>query len=117
LIPDWASFRPLVILQEPLCIKSFYTQQHCYVSLQTLYPGRIQTQVFSFLRRMRCPLRHAAISFWKIQNCSIILDYFYPRKKFNINFDKKWDGPHFGRFFHKLIWSPCNWKKLIRRLH
>jgi hypothetical protein len=41
-------------------IKSFYTQQHCYVSLKTLYPGGIRTRVFLFLRRMRCPLRHAA---------------------------------------------------------
>jgi hypothetical protein len=24
-------------------IKSFYTQQHCYVSLKTLYPGGIRT--------------------------------------------------------------------------
>jgi hypothetical protein len=30
---------------------SFYTQQHSYVSL---------TRVFSFLKRRRCPLRHAA---------------------------------------------------------
>jgi hypothetical protein len=37
-------------------IKSLYTQQHCYVSLKTLYPGGIRTRVFSFLRRMRCPL-------------------------------------------------------------
>jgi hypothetical protein len=41
-------------------IKSFYKQQYCYVSLKTLYPGGIQTRVFSFLRRMRCPLHHAA---------------------------------------------------------
>jgi hypothetical protein len=42
-------------------IKSFYTQQHCYVSpKKTLYPGGIWTRVFMFLRRMRCPLRHAA---------------------------------------------------------
>jgi hypothetical protein len=41
-------------------IKSFYTQQHCYVSLKTFYPGGIRTQVFLFMRRMRCPLRHAA---------------------------------------------------------
>jgi hypothetical protein len=41
-------------------IKSFNTQQHCYVSLRTLYPGGIQTRVFLFLRWMRCPLRHAA---------------------------------------------------------
>jgi hypothetical protein len=24
-----------------------------------------------------------------------------------INFDKKMAGQHFGRFFPKLIWSPC----------
>jgi hypothetical protein len=40
-------------------IKSFYTQQHCYVFPKTLYPGRIWTRFFSFLRRMRCPLRYA----------------------------------------------------------
>jgi hypothetical protein len=40
-------------------IKSFCTQQHCYVSLKTFCPGRIRTRVFSFLRRMRLPLRHA----------------------------------------------------------
>jgi hypothetical protein len=34
-------------------IKSFYLQQHCYVSLTTLYPGGFRTRVFSFLRRMR----------------------------------------------------------------
>jgi hypothetical protein len=27
-------------------IKSFYTQQHCCVSLKTLYPGGIRTRVF-----------------------------------------------------------------------
>jgi hypothetical protein len=41
-------------------IMSFYTQQHCYVSLKTLYPGGIQTRVFLFVKQMRCPLRHAA---------------------------------------------------------
>jgi hypothetical protein len=30
-------------------IKSFYTQQHCYVSLKTLYPVGIRTRVFSYL--------------------------------------------------------------------
>jgi hypothetical protein len=43
-------------------IKSLYTQLHCYVSLKTLYPGGIRTRVFPFLRRMRCPLRHAQLS-------------------------------------------------------
>jgi hypothetical protein len=41
-------------------IKPFNTQQHFYVSLKTLYPVGIWTRVFSFLRQMRCPLRHAA---------------------------------------------------------
>jgi hypothetical protein len=41
-------------------IKSFYTQQHCYVSLRNILPGVIRTRVFSFLRQMRCPMRHAA---------------------------------------------------------
>jgi hypothetical protein len=49
-------------------IKSFWTQQHCYVSLKTLYPGGIRTRVFSFQRRMRCPLRHAAV-FYSICFC------------------------------------------------
>jgi hypothetical protein len=43
---------------QPMHIKSFDT--HCYVSVKTLYRGGIRTRVFSFLRRMRCPLRHAA---------------------------------------------------------
>jgi hypothetical protein len=37
-----------------ICIRSSYTQQHCYVSQLTLDPGMIRTRVFSFLRRMRC---------------------------------------------------------------
>jgi hypothetical protein len=41
-------------------IKSFYTQQHCYESLKTLYPGGIWARVFLFLRQLGCPLRHAA---------------------------------------------------------
>jgi hypothetical protein len=31
---------------------------------------------------------------------------FLHGKSYN-NFYKKWVGLHFGRFFHKLIWSPC----------
>jgi hypothetical protein len=54
-------------------IKSYYTQQHCYDSLKTLYPGGIGTRVFSFLRRMRCPLRHAARYFCTVL-CSSILN-------------------------------------------
>jgi hypothetical protein len=37
---------------QTMLIKSFYTQQHCYVSLKTLHPGGIRTRVFSILRRM-----------------------------------------------------------------
>jgi hypothetical protein len=46
-------------------IKWFYTQQHCYVSLKTLYPGGIWTRVFLLLRRMRRPLRHAARAYFE----------------------------------------------------
>jgi hypothetical protein len=53
---------PLFLLfnTQTMHFKSSYTQQHCYVFLKTLYPGGIRTRVFLFLRRMRCPLRHAA---------------------------------------------------------
>jgi hypothetical protein len=42
-------------------------RQNCYVSLKYLYPGAIRTRDFFFLRRMRCPLCHAALclyDFW-----------------------------------------------------
>jgi hypothetical protein len=41
-------------------IKPLFTQHHCYVPQKTLYPGGIRTRVFSFLRRVQCPMRHAA---------------------------------------------------------
>jgi hypothetical protein len=50
----------LVSTHKHSIFKSFYTQQHCYVSLKTLDHGRIRTRVFLFLRRMRCPRRHTA---------------------------------------------------------
>jgi hypothetical protein len=69
--------------------KTFYTQLHCYVFGKTLYPGGIRTQVFSFLRRMRCPLRHAARalmvglftlgSFLKITKMAHIFGASFPR--------------------------------------
>jgi hypothetical protein len=46
----------------------------------------------------------------------------FPKYRLCINFDKKWVGQHFERFFHKLIWSPClmptdcsviNWSNLV----
>jgi hypothetical protein len=59
-------------------IKSFYSQQHCFVSLKTSYPEGIRTRVFLFQRRMRCPLRHAARAH------GIIL-YFVRKKIYNNN--------------------------------
>jgi hypothetical protein len=56
----------LLFNTQTMHIKLFYTQQHCYVSLKTLYPGGIRTRVFLFLRRMRCPLRHAARALYEI---------------------------------------------------
>jgi hypothetical protein len=57
-------------------IKSFYTQQHCCVSLKTLYPGGIRTQVFLFLRQMRCPLRHSARALSILFIASVSVDIF-----------------------------------------
>jgi hypothetical protein len=34
-----------------------------------------------------------------------ILGYFFPQYQLCINFDKKMVGLHFGRLFHKLVWS------------
>jgi hypothetical protein len=40
---------------------------------------------------------------------------FFPRKILCIDFDlgKKYVWPHFGRFFRKLIWSPCSCSSLF----
>jgi hypothetical protein len=57
-------------------IKSFYTQQHCCVSLKTLYPGGIRTRVFLFLRQMRCPLRHSARALSILFIASVSVDIF-----------------------------------------
>jgi hypothetical protein len=40
-----------------------------------------------------------------IHNWAIFGPLFSPRKQLCINFDKKM-VVHFGRLFHKLIWSP-----------
>jgi hypothetical protein len=41
---------PLFLLSntQTMHFKSFYTQQHRYVSLKTFYPGGIRTRVFFF---------------------------------------------------------------------
>jgi hypothetical protein len=35
------------------------------------------------------------------------IQLFLPRKKLCFNFAQKLVGANFGRFFYKLIWSPC----------
>jgi hypothetical protein len=45
--------------------------------------------------------------FWKLQKNPTYLGYISPRLSWCINFYKKWVGLHFGRFCHKLLWSPC----------
>jgi hypothetical protein len=68
----------LLFNTQTMHIKLFYTQQHCYVSLKALYPGGIWTWVFLFLRRMRCPLRHAArTSYQKFEITSICTLYIF----------------------------------------
>jgi hypothetical protein len=80
-------------------VKPFYTQQHCYVSLKSLYPRGTRTRVLSFLRQMRCPLCHAARDnfyslklfyfykfwpvFWSARRISAMSN-FYSLKLFNI---------------------------------
>jgi hypothetical protein len=68
-------------------IKSFYTQQHCYVSQKTLHPGGIRTRVFLFLSRMRCPLRHAARAEQKYFHISNIVPRLYCKRFALWNFD------------------------------
>jgi hypothetical protein len=45
-------------------------------------------------------------SFWEITEVAQIYGVLFPQVKLCINFDKKMFGLHFGRLFHKLIWSP-----------
>jgi hypothetical protein len=41
--------------------------------------------------------------FPKVDRIFVLLFTTY---RLSINFGKEWVGPHFGRFFHKRIWSP-----------
>jgi hypothetical protein len=54
------------------------------------------------------PLRRSCTlgSFWKITKEAHFLVCLFPRKKLSINFDIKWVGLHFGRYFQKLILTP-----------
>jgi hypothetical protein len=55
---------------------------------------------------------------WKWQKYPTYLGCCILWISFSINFDKKSVGLHFGRFFHKLIWSPWTWikcDKTVRR--
>jgi hypothetical protein len=81
-------------------IKSFSAQQHFYVPLKTLYPGGIQTPVFSFLRRMLCPLRHVTRANVCIHSWSILIllysIWLFARDSFFENYKS---NPHFGLLF------------------
>jgi hypothetical protein len=72
---------PLFLLfnTQAMQIKSFYTQQHCYVSLKTLYTGGIWTRVFLFLRQMWCPLCQGRQVFLNLQKLAKFVGYFFPR--------------------------------------
>jgi hypothetical protein len=79
--------------------KSFYTQQHCYVSLKTLYPGGIWTRVFLFLRWMRCPLRQAArATFWVI-GYFVLFCWSFRRRLHNFS----------GLLFPRLMFCSNSW--------
>jgi hypothetical protein len=41
-------------------------------------------------------------------SCAIFGDTFFHGTSYVLILTKKWDGLHFGRFFHKFIWSPSN---------
>jgi hypothetical protein len=43
---------------------------------------------------------------WKLQRPTF-LGHFVQWLSLSNTFDGKWVGLHFGRIFHKLIWSPC----------
>jgi hypothetical protein len=45
--------------------------------------------------------------FSKLQKKPKYLVCLFPRKKLCIEFDEKWVELHFGKCFHKPIWSPC----------
>jgi hypothetical protein len=57
----------------------------------------------------RCALDciHTLSRFFKLTKKTECRGCFCPRKKLWGNFDKQGVGLHFGRIFHKLIWSPC----------
>jgi hypothetical protein len=47
----------------------------------------------------------------KVQKLLAFLGHSFPQLRLYINFGREWIGLHFGRIFHKLIWSPWRgWK-------
>jgi hypothetical protein len=73
-----------------------HTQQHYYVSLKTLYPGGIWTRVFLIMRRMRCPVGHAA-SAKVIREDLPFFVYYWPNMRHLCVEEEKY--PRKGQFF------------------
>jgi hypothetical protein len=49
----------------------------------------------------------AIVFFWAfLEEQTKFLGQFFPRRKLCTHFDKKWTGPHFGRFFHNSSGRP-----------
>jgi hypothetical protein len=71
------------------------------------------TRLAEFSNLGRFSLLSAA--FWQISEVAKIFVYFFPRKKWHINFGKTWVWLRFWRFFHKLIRSP--WPSLTGVSH
>jgi hypothetical protein len=54
-----------------------------------------------------CLLWVVFINYAQRSSPSVCFMYCFPKHSLCNNFGKKWVGLHFGRFFPKLIWSPC----------
>jgi hypothetical protein len=86
------------------------------------------TQCTNFLRLFTCAHKQGdriwrisaqwAIIFfglltYKLQKQTTFLGYFIPRLSLCINLAIKWVGLHFGRSFHKHIWSHCSQRSCL----
>jgi hypothetical protein len=46
--------------------------------------------------------------FGNYKSSKTVLGHSCPQLRLRINFGQKWHSIHFGRIFHKLVWSPCS---------
>jgi hypothetical protein len=82
--PGWANFRLLV----DCFLWAYFWKWHMYVQGDQTPNEWLLT----------------LSNYFKIAEIANVLG---PLLRLCINFDQKCLGLHFGRFFHKLIWSPC----------